>query len=463
MKRKIKAGFLPLYIKLYDDTTPYMRKTAEKFVAETGDRLEKIGIDIVRAPICRVKSEFEEAVHFFEEANVDLIITLNVAYSPSLESCGVLSSTKLPILILDTTFHYEFTPFMYADSVNYNHGIHGVMDLCNMLRRNGKKYEIVAGYFGEVNPGYEDMVRRILAYGKACVIRNELTHAKAGLVGGQFEGMGDFRIPFDELRKKLGIEVVEYDMKSRKYIDAVTDEEIDAEYALDSERYTVTASREVYNKCARAALAMRKWIKDEGLTAFTMNFLAADKSSSFPTMPFAEASLEMANGIGYAGEGDVLTASFVGALMTVFDEVTFAEIFCPDWRHNNLFFSHMGEYNVALSSTEKKPVMSEVDFIYGDSFNPVCVVAPFKPGRSAFVSLNPMPDGTFDVYCQNGEMLYTPFENEQSISPNGWWKPDVTVPEFLESYCKAGGIHHAAVVYGDDDIAEIFAYLSKVI
>ncbi len=462
MKRTPKAGFLPLYVKIYDESTPEMRVVVDKFVADTAEKIKALGIELVSAPICRIKNEFECAVASFEKENVDFIITLHAAYSPSLESYEALCSTKLPILMLDTTFNYEFKPYSYSDGMLYNHGIHGVMDLCNLLRRNGRQYEIVAGFFGEENPKFADLKKRVCAFADACLIKHTLSNTKVGLIGEQFEGMGDFRIPFRELKNSLGIEVVKYDVNNMSYINSVSEAEIEAEYKLDSDRFDVAADRKTYNFSTKVSLAVRKWMEHEKLGAFSMNFKSAQKGTGFPTMPFAEASIAMSRGIGYAGEGDVLTAAFTAALMSVFDEVSFTEIFCPDWKDGSLFLSHMGEYNVALSSPEKKPTMSVKDFVFGDADNPTIVLAPFKAGRIVFVSLNPIEDGNFEIFSASGSMLYTPYDNEQSSVVNGWFKPDMPLEEFLEAYSRAGGMHHAALVYGGEEVEAVIENLKKL-
>ena len=462
MKKSPKAGFLPLYIKTYDESTPQMRTIVDKHVAQTAEKLSSLGIEIVPAPVCRVKSEFEAAIALFEESDVDLIITLHAAYSPSLESYEALCRSSLPILMLDTTYNYEFKPYSYEEGMLYNHGIHGVMDLCNLLRRNGKKYEIVAGFFGEENPEYAKLRKRVLDFAYACAVKHAISKTRVGLIGEQFEGMGDFRIPFDKLKELLGIEVVEYDINNTGRISAIRDDEIDAEYKADCERFDVVADRETYNFSTRVSLAVRKWIAEEKLDAFTMNFKAAKKETGFPTMPFAEASIEMSRGVGYAGEGDVLTAAFTSALMKYFGEVSFTEIFCPDWKDGSLFLSHMGEYNVALSNPDKKPVMDVKDFVFGDADNPTIVLAPFKPGRVVFLSLNPAANDKFEVFFTQGTMLYTPNDNMQKHVVNGWFKPDMPLEEFLEAYSRAGGMHHAALIYGGDDVADIISNFAKL-
>ena len=56
-----------------------------------------------------------------------------------------------------------------------------------------------------------------------------------------------------------------------------------------------------------------------------------------PTLPFLEASKAMARGIGYAGEGDVLTSALVGTLLSVYPETSFTEMFCPNWKDGRYF------------------------------------------------------------------------------------------------------------------------------
>ena len=101
--------------------------------------MKNVILKLVAAPICRLKTEFAEAVKNFENARVDAILTLHLAYSPSLESADILARTKLPIVILDTTPDFEFGFARKTEAISYNHGIHGVQDMCNMLIRNWKR------------------------------------------------------------------------------------------------------------------------------------------------------------------------------------------------------------------------------------------------------------------------------------------------------------------------------------
>src|SRR5690606_33566174 len=106
------------------------------------------------------------------------------------------------------------------------------------------------------------------------------------------------------------------------------------------------APEDVHRRSVRSGLALRKCLADGNYTAFSMNFLEFQSADGpMDTVPFLEISKAMARGYGYAGEGDVLTASLMGALNKAFGKTTFTEIFCPDWEGDALFLSHMGEVN----------------------------------------------------------------------------------------------------------------------
>lgn len=131
--RNPKIGLLPLYVELYDLTTPEVRPAIDAAHDHTAQRLEAAGLEVVRAPVCRLAAEFARAVEIFEQADVDAIVTLHLAYSPSLESEKALAGTKLPLIILDTTPGETYDQFTDPAALMLNHGIHGVQDMCNLL------------------------------------------------------------------------------------------------------------------------------------------------------------------------------------------------------------------------------------------------------------------------------------------------------------------------------------------
>jgi L-arabinose isomerase len=440
---KPKVGLLPLYIKLYDDSWPEMRPRVDGFSRQIAAALAARGLEVSSAPVCRVAPEFKAVIRRFERAKVDAIVTLHLAYSPSLESSAALAATPLPLVVLDTTPTYEYGPRQNPEELLYNHGIHGVQDMCNLLLRHKKVFQIEAGHWEK-----GDVLDRVAGWARAARLVAAMKRARIGRLGPAFKGMGDFAVAPATLAKTLGVKTV---VAGPKMIPAllakVTKKAVEAEMAADREQFVVEdLDPEMHRRATRAGLAVRRWLEEEELTGFTVNFMAADKASGLPAMPFLEASKAMARGIGYAGEGDVLTASLVGTLLQAYPDTSFTEMFCPDWEGNQIFLSHMGEMNLKLAAT--KPRLVEKPFPFTDVGNTAVAYGRFRAGEAVLVNLAPGPDDTYTLIVAPVVMQKVEDEDKQADSIHGWFKAPSSVADFLAAYSRVGGTHHSALVYG---------------
>ncbi len=453
----MKIGFLPLYVQLYDDVCPEIRPRLETFYETLACEFEKRGFEVVRSPFCRLEPEFRAAVSLFEKEKADAIVTYHIAYSPSLECIGALADTNLPIVVLDTTDTYEFK---MPEDIMYCHGIHGVMDMCSMLTQRGIEYGIAAGHWQE-----SDVLDRVCGLVRASVAAKALKNAKVGLIGSSFAGMGDFRVDYRELYERFGIKVQTPSCDElRAYYDSVTKNEIEAEKATNKELYDFSDNiiETEYNESIRSCLAVRKYLSDNEMTAFSANFLRIGlNNTGITSMPFLETCKSMQNGIGYAGEGDVLTAAFVGAFLKAFKDTAFVEIFCPSWKDNTLFLSHMGEVNYGVAAV--KPTITRAGSKYGkDDEYPYIGYTRMKEGKGVYVNISRAKDD-YRLFTVAAEML--PVDNDVfGDSMRGWMKPEgYTVAEFLEENSRFGATHHSFFVYGAtvEDI-EFFGRLNQI-
>lgn len=450
--KKIKVGYLPFYIKLYDDNgqdrTPLVEHM-QKLIS----MLEEKGLEVIPAEeICRIKVEFDRAVDRFNALGVDAVITQHLAYSPSLESIEALKKLEAPIVVFDTTPDYQL--LAVADSKNCidnDHGIHGVQDMCCMLKKNHIPYTICAGHAMHSN-----VVDRVVGACRAAATKKFFNTAKIGSVGGSFVGMGDFLIDDERYRREIGpaISYMTPDVTA-KYLAQVSEAEIDAEIALDAQKYNCEITdTENYRAATRSGLAIRKWMEAEGLNCCTVNFLTLD-SCGLPKMPFIECCKILERGLGYAGEGDVLTAGLVGALASVYPGTTFTEMFCPDWEQDVLLLSHMGESNPRFA--QWKPLLANMRFRYNSCGDTVSMFNCYRPGKVVYVNLAPMDDH-YNLIISQGELLDAGLEQgAYRRNTQGWFKPCKPLDVFLEEFSMAGGTHHSAMVY-DADIAEIRAF-----
>ncbi len=454
--KKVKIGFLPLYIKLYDDcgASVTSRPRLEPFYERLACELEARGFEVIRNEFCRIKPEFAAAVEKFENAGADCIVTWHAAYSPSLESIDALAGTDLPIIVLDTTETYDFSPAQDPAEISFCHGIHGVMDMCSLLRQRGKSYAVCAGHIEHSN-----VLDKVSGYVKAACAANALKGSRAGSIGGSFDGMGDFLIDDDTLLSRFGVSAVyPEDGEIDALRKSVTDAEVEAEMKENAELFyeIEPVEADAHAETVRNCLAVRKFIEKHDLDAFTINFRKIGGNSGITAMPFIEACKAMARGTGYAGEGDILTASLVGALLKSYSGTAFAEIFCPDWKNGSLLISHMGEYNLAL--TKSKPGYKKIKFIYADgALDPVVSYGCYRAGNAVFINLYKSEEG-YKLFISPIEMLDVPekaFENKV----RGWFKPAAPLPEFLEKLSNAGATHHSAIIY-DTNVDEMKYFAS---
>lgn len=439
-----KIGLLPLYLELYDRVMPEIRPQIEANLGKIAAGLRTQGLRLVVAPVCRVASECRAAVDLFRREDVCAVVTLHLAYSPSLEAADALCALDVPLVMLDTTVSPRFDGATHPDAIMYNHGIHGVQDLCSVLRRRGRRFFIAAGHYEQ-----SDVMKRVAGLCRAAAAAQNLQRARVGIVGKPFEGMGDFHIPYATLRETLGVAVEELDGRdAQRYAAEIDGKAVEAEAAACLARFDAAdCPRAVLERSVRAGLIVRRWVGERGLTAFTVNFLAVTAGSGLPCMPFLEAGLAMAAGVGYAGEGDALTAALVGALLQAGYVATFTEMFCPDWEGGTVFMSHMGEMNPAAAEGRLKLI--EYDFHYTDAPNPAVACGRLKSGDAVLVNLAPMDAGRHRlVLCPVNVPAFTgPDGMENSV--RGWVRPPMPLERFLEAYSRAGGTHHLALCYGD--------------
>ncbi|GMV91516.1 MAG: L-arabinose isomerase [Candidatus Hydrogenedentota bacterium] len=453
MTAKPRIGLLPLYLALYDVRMPELRSEFEPFIQDLVDGFTTRGVEVHCADVCRVQNEVVSALGVFDEADVDLIVTLHLAYSPSLETADSLIASPRPLLLLDTTMDVSFGLDVDPARIMQNHGVHGVQDLASVLRRCERHYEIVAGHLSDSR-----VLDRASAIARSACAARLLRTMRTMRIGETFAGMGDFAVADSLLEALLGVTVVQRDVDDLATIAAdIGEDYIHHELKSDRDRYEVNAPEHVHCRSIRVGLALRRLLEIDQCDSFSFNFGAFNSSEGpIATVPFLEASKAMARGMGYAGEGDVLTASLVGALNAAFGRTTFTEIFCPDWKGNTLFLSHMGEVNPETSAGV--PRLCEKDFPWAGALNPAVLTCATAPGPAVLVNLAPGPKNTFTLILAPVESLGDGTHPGMRDVIRAWIRPkNGDIAKWLERYSQLGGTHHSALVM-DGDVDALAAF-----
>ncbi len=434
----IRIGLLPLYLALYDDVAPQNREVIEPFYQTIAKELASHEVIVETVPICRVQKEFETAIAQFELKGVDALVSIHLAYSPSLESLPALLSTKLPLVILNTTPEPEFGFMQDPKQITFNHGIHGVQDMCSMLVRNKRPFSIESGHWKESN-----IIERVIQRLRGISAANNFRNISIGVIGKPFTGMGDFFVTPQQMKEDFGIDIIDVNLRDP----TLSSEQLTKEIAYLETIFTMDdIPREDLDANVTITKKIKDWAKDTGISGFTCNFREVSKDSPINRVPFLFAGLGMYEGIGYAGEGDILTAALTRAILSINEHTTFTEMFCPDWKSNRIFLSHMGEINPRVC--KGKAALSAKPYTYSSGLQPLYITGECKKGDGLLLNLIPMGDHAY-------RLLICPIRVEESDTTTfestvrGWIRPKSTINDFLSTYSRYGGTHHSVLCYDE--------------
>ena len=442
MSERPKIGLLPLMLELYDQARPELKPMQAEYAQEIAAALAE-HVEVDAACVCNTREQVQFAVSAFESEGVDGIVVVHLSYAPSLISVPALTRTPLPLLLLNTTPDAAIGTDLNSDHIMRNHGIHGVQDMANILLRTGKLYHIVSGHMSD-----PDVVAGAVDWCKAASTVRFLRGLRVGLIGDPFAGMGDFGVDTTALQTVVGPELTR--IKPEAVVEAakaVSDADVEAEVAADLERFAPhpELNAESHALSVRAGLGLKQVVQVLGLDAVSMNFMAFNDLPEIGTVPFLGISKLEAEGVGYAGEGDITCASLVAAMSRRFGEAAFTEMFCPDWGGNTVIMAHMGECNPNMSG--EKPVLKSVPFSFGELSDPAVAIGGMAPGPATLVDLVCVGGDTFRLISAEVDVPEFPIV-EGITMPHFKVQPSVGLGDFLTAYSVFGGTHHLAIVAG---------------
>jgi len=162
------------------------------------------------------------------------------------------------------------------------------------------------------------------------------------------------------------------------------------------------------------------------------------------------ASRMLADGIGFGGEGDLISAIHSALVNWLHPPASFSEIFTIDFGGNSLLMSHMGEANVAMARRDRKvPLIARPKPITRTRQRQLALVTTLQPGPATLCALAVGPESRWRLIA--GSMHILDFGPIPSMPVPHFKLAPVSkdVNSWLTAYAKAGGPHHNAVCFGD--------------
>ncbi len=445
--RKPRVGVLALTLELYEQLAPGLREGREQwFRDELLPALSAKAEVLFEGAVFRTQA-IEELVARYESQGVEALLVLCLTYSPSQASLPALCRTRLPIVIWNTQQLWEVDDRFDSGLMTGNHGVHGTQDLANVLLRSGVRFQYVTSHIRDAKG-----LAELDDFFSAAAASARLRRLRLGLLGYPFPGMGDFACDTTHLAASLGccwesLPIEEY-IAGAEAASAAEVEALRAEYRAE---YAVAGdvSDADLVATARAEWSLRSMVASHRLDAFSYQFLAFGEDARTETVPFVAASRLMAQGLGFAGEGDLVGAVNTWLMQRLAGRASFSEIFTIDFAGNALFLSHMGEANVAMARRDRPvPLVARPTPITRTRARQLALVTSFEPGPATLCALALGANQGWRLIVSRvsiadfGPLAALPV-------PHAKIRLERDVREWLTAYALAGGPHHNALCFGD--------------
>ncbi|MGQ9554495.1 MAG: L-fucose/L-arabinose isomerase family protein [Anaerolineae bacterium] len=445
MDKKAKVGLLGLTLEAYDRSFPQLRPYAESFARELAASMGDFA-EIDFPGICNTRELVDAAVARFEGQGADLVMVVLLTYAPSLIALPALKRTRLPLLVLNTQRAKSVPQDASGALLIENHGMHGVQDLCNVLLRANRPFNLVTGHWQA--PELREELRSWCAAARAV---SALRHCRIGLLGYPMQDMGDFAVDEAALLDQLGVQVrrVPFAAVATRAQQAPADA-IAAMMAEDRRAFQIdpALTEEEHQVSLRLEWALRSIAQEGGLNGLAIHFMAVDEDARLQTLPFLATSKMLGDGYAYGGEGDVTSAVAVYLMRELAGEANFTEMFTMDFDEGSIVMAHMGEGNWRMARKDRPVRLMRNPFsMVSLPYAPASLSFALEPGEVTLVSLTTGPQGRLRFVIAEGDVLdFLPLEG--ALNPQYKFAPIGDLEEFLTEFSLAGGSHHQALAYG---------------
>ncbi len=442
---KPRIGLLGIMQELYDAMIPGITEHQADYARRVATRLEDVAeVDFIRP--ARNREDIEEIVREYGARGLDGIAIVMLTYGPAMRTVRALLETPLPLMLANIQPERAVSAAWDMADLTYNQGIHGAQDQANALVRAGIPFSVITSEWQ--SPEFAD---EFAEWARAAQTVTALRTTRIAQFGYPMNGMGDILYDPPALLRRLGPLVVNEDLGAlHAQMQAIDERRIDALIAQHAERFAVSPdlSRESHVYAARFELALRDVLEQKGHRAYSAHFDSVGGDGRFEQLPLLAASNLMADGYGYAAEGDMNTAALMCASQTLIGDAQFSELYALDWELDSVFVSHMGEGNWKVARRDRPVRLIDRALGIGGLGNPPTTVFSAEPGPATTAALVPLEGEAYRLLVGRGEVLDTP-ELPNVEMPYFHFRPQTGIKDFMDDWLRLGGPHHFVTNLGD--------------
>jgi len=374
------------------------------------------------------------------EACIGLILWMHT-FSPAKMWIAGLTSLQKPFLHLHTQFNRELPwASIDMDFMNLNQAAHGDREFGFITARLKLPRKVVAGFWQDA-----ETVAQVAAWTRAAAGWHESQHLKVARFGDNMR-----EVAVTEGNKVSAEVVFGYSVNGYGVGDLVermnqfTDAEAEKLVAEYRETYNIAKEHdrvESLHVAAKIELGLRAFLVEGSFGAFTDTF---QDLHGMGQLPGIASQRLMADGFGFAGEGDWKTAALVRTMKVMAAGLPQGTSFMEDYTYDfsgtpKVLGSHMLE--ICPSIAAAKPSLEVHGLGIGGKADPVRLVFTAPDGPAVVVSVVEMGE-RFRMIVNEVDVIQPQEPLPKLPVARAVWVPKPNVKVAAAAWIYSGGAHH---------------------
>jgi L-arabinose isomerase len=442
--KKFELWFITGSQHLYGEETLKQVASHAQQVAESLNQQNNIPVQVIYKPIVKTTEEIFETL---QQANIAEncigVITWMHTFSPAKMWIRGLSILQKPLLHLHTQFNRDIPwSSIDMDFMNLNQSAHGDREFGFMVSRMRMDRKVVVGHWQDL-----EVVGEIATWCRAAAGWNDWQGAKFARFGDNMRYVAVTDGDKVEAELKFGFSVNTYGIGDLvEIINSSSEQSIKDLIAEYQSVYNIapnTPHSAIY-EAAKIEVGLRKFLIDGGFKGFSDTF---EDLHGMVQLPGIAVQRLMADGFGFAGEGDWKTAALVRACKVMGAGLPGGNSFMEDYTYhfdptNSMVLgSHMLEIDASLASGKANLEVHPLGI--GGKADPARLVFNVAGGDALNASLIDMGN-RFRLLVNEVKAVEVVNELPNLPVARVLWKPLPDMKTGCAAWIYAGGAHHTA-------------------
>ncbi|MGJ3237589.1 MAG: L-arabinose isomerase [Anaerolineae bacterium] len=374
------------------------------------------------------------------------VITWMHTFSPAKNWISGLRALNKPLAHLHTQYNRDI-PWSEIDMdfMNLNQAAHGDREFGFMVSRMRMNRKVVVGHWSD-----EDAQAQLGVWARAACAWADAQDARIARFGDNMRSVAVTEGDKVEAQMRLGYQVSGYGVGDLvEHIQAVSDYDLNTLLETYEDAYTMSddlraggARHQSIIEAARIESGIRSFLTDGGFTAFTTTF---EDLHGMVQLPGLAPQRLMADGYGFAGEGDWKTAALVRAMKVMASGLEGGTSFMEDYTYHldpsgmRVLGAHMLE--ICPSIADNKPSLEVHPLGIGGKADPARLVFNTPAGMAINASLVDMGN-RFRMIVNDVDVVTAEHDMPNLPVARALWIPQPDLKVGASAWIYAGGAHH---------------------